>query len=358
MVNQTLVLKVDPENPDPEAIERAAAIILEGRLVAFPTETVYGLGANALDADAVAGIFRAKERPAYDPVIVHLSDPRQLPLVVAHIPEIAWELAAQLWPGPLTLVLERGSRIPAIVTSGGTTVAVRVPAHPVARALVECAGVPIAAPSANRFGQVSPTRAEHVLADLGGRIDLVLDGGPSAVGLESTVLSLVDSVPTILRPGGVSREVLEQLLGRVEVQRRVLSGDEPLTSPGTTEKHYAPKAELILYSGRRETVLTAMREAVQRYLAAGERVGVLLAEEDLAAFAGLQVCSQLLGSLDSLAQIAQQLYASLRALDEQGVTVILTRDFGECGLGLAIRDRLTRAAAGRVVKVSEQSLNS
>jgi L-threonylcarbamoyladenylate synthase len=350
----TLVLKVDPEHPDSEAIRRAAAVILDGRLVAFPTETVYGLGANALDADAVSGIFRAKERPSYDPVIVHLADRRQLSLVVGRIPEIAWELARQLWPGPLTLVLERGSRIPSIVTAGGATVAVRVPAHRVARALVESAGVPIAAPSANRFGRVSPTRAEHVLADLAGRVDLVLDAGSSSVGVESTVLSLVESVPTILRPGGVSREVLERILGRVDVQRRSSSGDEPLASPGTMEKHYAPRAELVLYQGEREIVLPAMREAALRHIDAGERVGILVAEEDLAAFAGLAVFHQLLGSLDSLAEIAQQLYASLRSLDEEGVSVILARDFGESGLGLAIRDRLTRAAAGRVVRVTDQ----
>jgi L-threonylcarbamoyladenylate synthase len=348
----TLVLKVDSEHPDPAAIARAAAMIVEGRLVAFPTETVYGLGANALDADAVSGIYRAKERPAYDPVIVHLADRRQLPLVVARIPEIAWELAAQLWPGPLTLVLERGSAIPSIVTAGGVTVAVRVPAHPVARALVERAGVPIAAPSANRFGRVSPTRAEHVLADLAGRVDLVLDAGPSSVGVESTVLSLVEQVPTILRPGGISREVLERILGRVEVQPRFLSGDEPLISPGTSDKHYAPRAELILYQGGREWVLAAMREAAQRHIAAGESVGIMIAEEDLPAFTGLSVIHQLLGSLASLTQIAQQLYGALRALDEQGVSVILARDFGELGLGLAIRDRLTRAAAGQVVSVS------
>jgi L-threonylcarbamoyladenylate synthase len=348
----TVVLKVDPEHPDAEALDRAAAIIREGRLVAFPTETVYGLGANAFDADAVARIFRAKERPAYDPIIVHLADRRQLSLVVARIPEIAWELAAQLWPGPLTLVLERGERIPPIVTAGGATVAVRVPAHPVARALVERAGVPIAAPSANRFGRVSPTRAEHVMADLAGRVDLVLDAGSSSVGVESTVLSLVERVPTILRPGGISREVLERLLGRVEMQTRYLSGAEPLISPGTSEKHYAPRAKLILYQGEREAVLATMRDAAQQHIAAGERVGVMVAQEDLVAFTELPVYHQRLGSLTSMSQIAQQLYTALRALDGQGVSVILARDFGEHGLGLAIRDRLTRASAGRVVSVS------
>jgi L-threonylcarbamoyladenylate synthase len=354
----TVVLKVDPEHPDPGAINRAAEVILDGRLVAFPTETVYGLGANAFNAEAVAGIFRAKERPAYDPVIVHLEDRRQLPLVVVRIPEIAWELAAQLWPGPLTLVLERGSRIPSIVTAGGATVAVRVPAHPVARALVACAGVPIAAPSANRFGRVSPTRAEHVLADLAGRIDLVLDAGSSSVGVESTVLSLVERVPTILRPGGVSREVLERILGRVEVHRHALSGDTPLMSPGTTEKHYAPRAELTLYQGPRDAVLAAMRAAALRHLEQGERVGILFADEDRGAFVDLPVVSQGMGSFTSLAQIAQQLYASLRAMDEEGVSVILARDFGESGLGLAIRDRLTRAAAGRVLQVNEEMVDT
>lgn len=349
----TLVLKVDPQHPQPEIIARAAAVIRAGRLVAFPTETVYGLGANALDADAVAGIFRAKERPAYDPLIVHLANADQLSLVAVHVPALARRLAAVFWPGPLTLVLARADHVPLAVTAGGETVAVRVPSHPVARSLIAAAGVPIAAPSANRFGRVSPTRAEHVLADLEGRVDIILDGGTTMIGVESTVLSLVTPVPTILRPGGVSREALSQVLGTVEVAEQTVIEGETVVSPGTTEKHYAPRAQVILYRGERTPVLQAMHEATLRYLEAGETVGLLLAEEDLTAFSDLPVALRGLGSAKSMSQIARQLFAALRSLDEAGVSLILARDFGSAGLGLAIRDRLTRAAAGRVVTVAK-----
>jgi L-threonylcarbamoyladenylate synthase len=350
---QTRVLKVDAAAPEPSVVAEAAAVIRAGGLVAFPTETVYGLGANALSADAVAGIFRAKGRPVHDPLIVHLADPAQLPTVVAGVPAVAGVLAEAFWPGPLTLVLPRGPRIPPAVTAGGPTVAVRVPSHPVARALIAAAGVPVAAPSANRFGRVSPTSAQHVLADLDGRIDVVLDGGRTTVGVESTVLSLAGDVPVILRPGGVSREALCAVLGEVAVRQEVVAEDETLVSPGTTLKHYAPRARVTLYRGDREAVLAVMQAAARRHAAAGERVGVLIAEEDAAAFDALPVVCEPVGSTQALAGVARRLYGALRALDAAGVTVILARDFGSEGLGLAIRDRLTRAAAGQVVRVGE-----
>ena len=233
MMRQTEVLKIDPTCLAEPLIAQAAEVLRAGGLVAFPTETVYGLGANALDADAVKGIFAAQERPAYDPLIVHLAEAAELPQVTVGIPPAAWTLAANFWPGPLTLVLPRRTEVPPEVTAGGGTVAVRVPLHPVAQALIRAAGVPVAAPSANRFGHLSPTCAEDVLADLEGRIDLVLDGGPTSVGVESTVLSLVTSVPTILRPGGVSREALENVLGSVELfPGPASSGQGALASPG------------------------------------------------------------------------------------------------------------------------------
>jgi L-threonylcarbamoyladenylate synthase len=351
----TRILPVDPQHPEAEVIAQAAAVIRRGGLVAFPTETVYGLGANALNGEAVAGIFRAKERPAYDPLIVHIADIDALPVVVAEIPAAVWDLAEAFWPGPLTLILRRSSRIPARVTADGETVAVRLPAHPVARALIAASGVPIAAPSANRFGRVSPTRAEHVLSDLAGRVELILDGGSTSVGVESTVLALGSGVPTILRPGGVSREALVALLGDVALAAEVApeAGDQPLVSPGTTVKHYAPEAKTILYRGERLAVLAAMRRAALTYTAAGERVGLLLAEEDLPHFDGLPVVCQSVGSLKSLPEIARHLFESLRALDGAGVSLILARDFGVGGLGLAVRDRLMRAASGRVITVSE-----
>lgn len=351
----TRILPVDPDHPEASVMAEAAAIIRRGGLVAFPTETVYGLGANALSADAVAGIFRAKERPAYDPLIVHIAEIDALSVVVVEIPEVVWDLAAAFWPGPLTLILRRSSRVPDLVTADGETVAVRLPAHPVARALIAASGVPIAAPSANRFGRVSPTRAEHVLSDLAGRVDMILDGGSTSVGVESTVLALGSGVPTILRPGGVSREALAALLGDVALAAEVASedSDQPLVSPGTTVKHYAPEAQAILYRGERLAVLAAMRRAAQAHVAAGERIGLLVADEDLPHFGDLPVVCQSVGSMTSLPEIAHRLFESLRALDDAGVSLILARDFGVGGLGLAVRDRLTRAASGRVVTVSE-----
>jgi L-threonylcarbamoyladenylate synthase len=348
----TRVLRVNPEAPEPEAIAQAASVILSGGLVAFPTETVYGLGANALDERAVAGIFRAKERPAYDPLIVHLADAGALDVVAISLPDAALELAAAFWPGPLTLVLSRHPRIPLSVTAGGDTVAVRVPAHRVANALIAAAGVPIAAPSANRFGRVSPTRADHVMADLEGRLDLLLDGGCTTVGLESTVVSLVGEIPTILRPGGVSYEALSDVLGQVLISSGpALEEETALLSPGTSAKHYAPSAQVVLYRGDRSRVLEAMWRDALHHIATGETVGLLLADEDDERLATLPVTIRRMGSLTSLAEIAQQLYGALRALDDVGVTVILARDFGSEGLGLAIRDRLTRAASGRVIEV-------
>jgi L-threonylcarbamoyladenylate synthase len=353
--SRTLVLPVDPAAPDPMAIRQAAAVLQDGGLVAFPTETVYGLGANALDAEAVQGIFAAKGRPAYDPLIVHLAGPEALADVVAEIPPLVETLAARFWPGPLTLVLPRGPRIPLTVTAGGPTVAVRIPAHPVALALIRTAGFPIAAPSANRFGHLSPTQAAHVLDDLDGCIDVLLDGGPTPVGVESTVLSLVTPVPTILRPGGVSREALAAVLGQVDVEGCVFTAEDVAPSPGTLAQHYAPRAKLTLYQGSREAVLRAMHAAAAQLAAAGQRVGLLLAEGDASAFAGLPVTIQSIETDGELESAARQLFTALRALDRAGVTAILARDFGAHGLGLAIRDRLTRAAAGHVVCVTNET---
>ncbi|MGC9396969.1 MAG: L-threonylcarbamoyladenylate synthase [Anaerolineae bacterium] len=353
--SRTLVLPVDPASPDPAAIRQAATVLRSGGLVAFPTETVYGLGANALDAEAVQGIFAAKGRPAYDPLIVHLAGTEALLDVVAEVPPLVEVLVTRFWPGPLTLVLPRGPRVPLAVTAGGPTVAVRVPAHPVALALIRAAGFPIAAPSANRFGHLSPTQATHVLDDLDGRIDVILDGGSTPVGVESTVLSLVTPVPTILRPGGVSREALVGALGQVDVAGRVFTAEDIVPSPGALPQHYAPRAKLTLYQGARGAVLRVMHATAAQLTAAGQRVGLLLAEGDATAFARLPVTIQSIEVDSELEGAARQLFTALRALDRAGVSTILARDFGARGLGLAIRDRLTRAAAGNVVYVTSET---
>lgn len=335
----TQLLPASPEN-----ITRAAEVLKAGGLVAFPTETVYGLGANALDTDAVAHIFVAKERPSADPLIVHLSGLDQLPLVARTVSHAGQILAETFWPGPLTLVLPKQPQVPSLVTSGLDTVAVRVPDHPVALALLRAAGVPIAAPSANRFGHTSPTTAQHVWHDLHGRIDLILDGGPTPLGVESTVLDASVSPARILRPGGVTLEMLEAVVGPVTVVAHSAEGEQGLPSPGLLETHYAPRAQLIFCQGpdARQALVTELRAA----LAAGLRPGVLAPDEDVADLAQTGAVVSPLGA--DLNSVARHLYAGMRWLDAQGVDVILARDFGASGLGLAIRDRLTKAA-GKIV---------
>jgi len=351
MSKQTLVLNVNAQFPEPPVIAQAASVLRYGGLVAFPTETVYGLGANALDVDAIQGLFDAKARPANDPLIVHLADTTALSSIITDISPLVETLAENFWPGPLTLVLPKSANVPLSITAGGPTVAVRIPAHPVAQALIRAAGVPVAAPSANRFGHVSPTCAQHVLVDLEGRIDLILDSGSTTVGVESTVLSLLTTPPTILRPGGVSREALGAVLGKVQVAAPVVAHEKTAPAPGMTLQHYAPCAMVTLYCGSHTAMLKAMQEAISHLSALGKQIGVLVSDEDAAIFKTLPVVIQPLGPEQQLPVIASSLFAGLRALDIAEVDIILARDFGDVELGLAIRDRLTRAAAGRVVYV-------
>jgi len=345
---ETRVLAVDPRSPDPAAIEAAAEVIRAGGLVAFPTETVYGLGAAALDAAAVRRVFVAKGRPASDPLIVHLASADQVLDVARDLPPAAHELMRRHWPGPLTLVLPRRPHVPPEVTAGGETVAVRVPAHPVALALIAAAG-PLVAPSANLFSRPSPTTAQHVLEDLAGRVDLVLDAGPTAIGIESTVLDLTADPPQLLRPGGLTREELRDLLPDLRYTPRYL--EEPLAAPapGMLLKHYSPRAQLTLYAGERAAALARMRDDALRHIAAGRAVGVMAADDDAAAFDGVPVRLALLGRLDEPEQAAALLFSAMRQLDAAGVDLILARTPLHSGLGLAIWDRLVRAAEGRVV---------
>ncbi|MCX7669187.1 MAG: L-threonylcarbamoyladenylate synthase [Anaerolineae bacterium] len=350
----TQTLSVRSCDPEPEIIARAAAIVRGGGLVAFPTETVYGLGADALNAAAVARIFAAKGRPVYDPLIVHIASPAELGRVARDVPETARRLAERFWPGPLTLVLPRAAAVPTIVTAGLDTVAVRCPDHPVARALIAAGGTPIAAPSANRFGRTSPTTAQHVLDDLNGRIELILDAGPTPIGVESTVLDLTGPTPTILRPGGTPREALEAVLGPVAMRSEPGPAAEAgLPSPGLPARHYAPRAELRLFLGPTAAALKAMRAEAATQIAARRRVGILVADEDAAAFADLDVIGETVGPADNLNAVAQRLFGALRALDAQGVDLILARDFSAHGLGTAIRDRLRRAADVTVIASTE-----
>ena len=351
-MKQTRVLQTDPQDPSPVVIAEAAAVLRRGGLVAFPTETVYGLGANALDEAAVRAVFAAKGRPANDPLIVHVASAEEVWRVVREFPPRARRLAEACWPGPLTLLLPRAPVLPLPVTAGLDTVGVRVPSHPVALALIKAAGVPVAAPSANRFGHTSPTRAEHVLHDLAGQIDLVVDGGETTVGVESTVLDVTADPPRVLRPGGVTVEALERLLGtRVAVGAQ----DEQIRAPGQLLRHYAPRACMIVFEGTAEAALHAIGERAEDSLRQGRRVGLLLATDDLARLPHLaqhpRVAVERLGPSTDLAAVARHLYDALRRLDARQPDVILARTFGTSGLGLAITDRLRRAAEGRVIQI-------
>lgn len=343
------MIRVDPDAPDPAALAPAADCLRRGGLVAFPTETVYGLGAHALDRTAVRRLFEAKGRPATDPLIVHLSDADRVNELAVDVPDAARALASRFWPGPLTLVLRRSPRVPDEVTAGLDTVAIRVPAHPVARALLSAAAIPVAAPSANLFSRPSPTRASHVLDDLGGRIDLVVDGGPTQVGVESTVLDLSREVPTILRPGAVSLAMLQEVLPRVLQGAGAASPTGAMPSPGLLERHYAPRAPLTVYEGA-DAAARLARDACD-LIADGHRVGIMAADEDRAQLNGLarhapQASVVYLGSERDLGSVASRLYAAMRELDASGVDRILARGFpGDEGLAVAIRDRLRRASA-------------
>ncbi len=310
---------------------KAGELLRAGRLVAFPTETVYGLGANALNPEAVARIFEAKGRPHFDPLIVHVRSISDLETLVAAFPETAQRLAERFWPGPLTMVLPKTSQVPDLVTAGLPTVAVRLPGHPIAQQLLEAAGVPIAAPSANRFGRLSPTRAEHVLEQLGERIDYILDGGPCEVGVESTVLDLTTTPPRLLRPGGIALEDLEDVLGEIETARQIREGETP-AAPGMLTKHYAPKTRVVVIDSLNEWRMNRSRSALLTLAPLGdvECDGFLTVET--------------LSPTGDLREAATKFFATMRRLDDAGAEQILALRFPNHGLGRALNDRLERAA--------------
>jgi L-threonylcarbamoyladenylate synthase len=350
-------LKIDPVRPDPDTIDEAARALVEGRLVAFPTETVYGLGANAQDESAVAKIFAVKERPVTDPLIVHIAHIGQLASFAATIPAGARLLGLSFWAGPLTLILPKRPTIPDIVTAGLPNVAIRVPVHRVARALVEMAAVPVAAPSANRFSRPSPTTAEHVLADLDGRVDLVLDAGPTNIGVESTIVDFTVSPPLVRRHGGVPLERIREILPEVEAASEHGSADTAQVAPGQLLRHYAPQAPLTLYLGDVDRVTDRVGKDVRSLVASGRRVGLLAPEEDLSALAPIvagqaasgRVLTQPYGARSDPERSAKAFFSALRSIDLAPVDVILATAPLSEGLGRASRDRLERAAAGKII---------
>lgn len=344
---ETLLL---PSNQ--ESIQLASELLHEGQLVAFPTETVYGLGADATNAEAVLSIFKAKGRPADNPLIVHIYDIAQMDRLCA-VPDEAIPLMEAFWPGPLTMLFNKYPLIPDEVTAGLSTVAVRMPSHPVAAALLRACSLPVAAPSANSSGKPSPTLASHVMEDMRGKIPLILDGGPCEVGVESTVLDLCHGTPTILRPGGITREMLESVLHAPVALAgsilRPLKADEKALSPGMRYKHYAPKATVTLVEGTDEKVISRLRSLWKQETSSGKKACVLCFSEHMEL---LQDCSPHdIGSRDRMEDIAHRLFQTLRQLDEEGMESVFSEVVPPEGIGLAVMNRLGRAAAFRTIKV-------
>jgi len=350
-MRRTVILKVNSEKPEADKIRAAAEIIRKGGLVAFPTETVYGLGADALNSEAVRQIYVAKNRPLDNPIIVHIADKEDLYGLSDEIPENADKLM-DLWPGPLTLILKASKVVPKETTGGLDTVAVRMPNHKVALTLIRESGVPIAAPSANLSGRPSPTTAEHVRQDLEGRIDMILDAGPVKIGVESTVVDLTSKPPRILRPGGLPYEELRRILGEVELHPAVITDREIrldyAPSPGMRHRHYAPKAQLILVEGSMKALIKKIQEMIDHYSDEGKRVGVLATDETRYRYMADVVKS--LGSRSDPSSLAKNLFKMLREFDEEKVDVIIAEGVPLRHLGLAVMNRLRKASGFNIVK--------
>ncbi|MBQ8506724.1 MAG: threonylcarbamoyl-AMP synthase [Clostridia bacterium] len=344
-------MKTQVLKPDSAALELAAGLIRSGKLVGIPTETVYGLGANALDPEAVASIFEAKGRPGDNPLIVHIAEISELrPLIAAEPSENARKLMEAFWPGPLTLIFPRSEKVPLRTTGGLNTVAVRMPAHPVAREVIRMSGLPIAAPSGNRSGRPSPTTAAHMFEDMDGRIDLILDGGESDVGVESTVVDMTGDVPRILRPGGVTPEQIEAVCGGCIVDSAVmrpLKENEKPRSPGMKYRHYAPAGQLTIFRGKPEKVIGEICATYDQALSEGHRPLILALEESIPHYGNRR--------LESLGRDAQEMahaiFAALRDADHLHADVILSEGIETEGIGLAVMNRLGRAAAFHIVEL-------
>lgn len=347
----TEIIEIDPSAIDMDKLAVASDILKNGGTVAFPTETVYGLGANALEETSIKKIFEAKGRPSDNPLIVHIAAVEDIKPLVADIPNHVDVLMERFWPGPLTLVFRKSSLVPPMITGGLDTVAIRMPAHPIARTLIAMAGVPVAAPSANLSGKPSPTQASHVVEDLLGRVDAIISGGSCKVGLESTVLDITGEVPMILRPGGVTKEELESVIGKVVIDRAIEGGDEKHLvpkSPGMKYTHYAPKAEVVVVEGEQQSVVSRIQQMQREKQKTGMKVGIMATDETKDKYDNAQILS--VGSRERLETITNNLFRVLRAFDEIGVDIILAEAIERKGLGDAIMNRLLKAAGNHVVK--------
>ncbi len=381
----TKVIKIDNDNIDDRLLTEAAEILCAGGLVAFPTETVYGLGANGLDEEAARKIYAAKGRPSDNPLILHISSAEEIVPLVQSVPEAARKLMDAFWPGPLTMIFPKSSIVPYGTTGGLDTVAVRMPSDPVANRLIALAGLPIAAPSANRSGRPSPTTAEHVMQDMDGRIEMILDGGPVGIGVESTIVDVTGDVPILLRPGAVTMEMLQETVGHVDIDPAItgpMAADVRPKAPGMKYRHYAPKAELVLVEERKnkagggtrrmgqgryaaeltvpepvsepisEAVIGRINRLVQEKLSQGYRVGVICTDETENQYPAGIVRS--LGIRGQQETIAHSLFAVLREFDDLQVDYIYSESFARDHLGQAIMNRLTKAAGYHVIYTNEK----
>ncbi|SHI62821.1 L-threonylcarbamoyladenylate synthase [Parasporobacterium paucivorans] len=347
----TKLIAVDPKNIDMNKIKQASEILRNGGLVAFPTETVYGLGADALNGEASRKIYEAKGRPSDNPLIIHIAEMNSLEFLVGEVNEDARILMEKFWPGPLTLIFKKTDRVPYSTTGGLETVAVRMPSHPVAIALIRDSGICIAAPSANTSGKPSPTKASHVLEDLNGRIDMVIDGGDVGIGLESTIVDMTGNVPVILRPGYVTREMMETVIGKVETdeQAKGASDDFRPRAPGMKYRHYAPKAELILVKGDAGHVSEKINELAKDEESQGKKVGIIATTEMERGYHYGTVIT--IGSRSDRETIARNLYSVLREFDNTDVETIYCEAIEGDNLGQAIMNRLKKASSNHIIQL-------
>lgn len=348
------IVTMTADRLDREALVRAGEILRSGGLVAFPTETVYGLGGNALDPRASMKIYAAKGRPSDNPLIVHIAQMKDLEEIVTEIPEKAKLLAKTYWPGPLTMILPKADKVPLETTGGLSSVAVRFPSDPIARELILQAGGYVAAPSANTSGRPSPTTAEHVMEDLGDAIDMIIDGGQVGIGLESTIVDFTEEIPVVLRPGYISLEMLQELLGEVRMDRGLLKSDSQIRpkAPGMKYRHYAPKADLTIVEGETDGVVNAINHFAEEAAGLGKQVGIIATDETFARYPLGVVKS--IGSREEEETIAHHLYEVLREFDQCQVSTIYSEAFYTPRMGQAIMNRLLKAAGHKILNVQEE----
>ncbi len=350
---RTKIIKINHNNFSINDLDEASHILKNGGLVAFPTETVYGLGADGLNPEASNKIYTAKGRPSDNPLILHIADLNSLEKLTHHCPDIARRLAKAFWPGPLTMIFQKSKIVPYSTTGGLDTVAIRMPSHPIAKQLIRSSGTSVAAPSANLSGRPSPTRAEHVIEDLNGKIEMIIDGGDVDIGLESTIVDVTGPVPTILRPGYITAEMLEHAVGKIEYDQAILAKTNDLgikpKAPGMKYRHYAPKGELIVFEGSSEAVHSAINKLAKENITAGYKVGIIATDETIRCYPEGLV--KTIGTRKDEDTIARGLFKILRDFDSEGTEFIYSESFENGKLGQAIMNRLLKAAGYHIEKV-------